>query len=389
MSVKCWCFTDFDTSDERRQFLAGLVGNGVRYICFGIEHCPDTGRDHLQGYVQFVNRKRLGGAKQLLAGTPHLEPQRGTSDEAREYCRKDGRFHEYGTYTSQGKRSDLDNIRILVRDGASELAIADAHFGSYLRYYQGINRYRTLLYANRPRSDIRIIVYWGATGLGKSRRAMHEFPEAYWKPKGEWWDGYNSEEVVIIDEFYGWMSYDFCLRMCDRYPLITQVKGSSVPFMAKTIVFTSNVPWTEWWRNVSDTSAFARRLQEYGTVVEFTEPWLPPTPPTEPVDSNEAAAASALVEIANPPAATVPPAVGSATPPYVTAAHERWRLRSPPSSMSDGDSPVLMSGSPRLPSGGAGSASAAERLEALLSDSALPSELPSPSCSSLGSDDEW
>ena len=32
------------------------------------------------------------------------------------------------------------------------------------------------------------------------------FTDAYWKPpNSKWWDNYAQEDVVIIDEFYGWL----------------------------------------------------------------------------------------------------------------------------------------------------------------------------------------
>jgi len=41
---------------------------------------------------------------------------------------------------------------------------------------------------------------YGKPGTGKSRMA-HEIPNAYRKPLSKWWDGYNYEETIIIDDF--------------------------------------------------------------------------------------------------------------------------------------------------------------------------------------------
>lgn len=42
--------------------------------------------------------------------------------------------------------------------------------------------------------------HWGYTGTGKTRGVRARFPDAFIKGNNVWWDGYNNEEVVIIDE---------------------------------------------------------------------------------------------------------------------------------------------------------------------------------------------
>ena len=48
------------------------------------------------------------------------------------------------------------------------------------------------------------------------------YPEAYWKTKNsgqmQFWDGYTGEETIIVDEFYGWLTFDFMLDVKDDVP---------------------------------------------------------------------------------------------------------------------------------------------------------------------------
>lgn len=43
--------------------------------------------------------------------------------------------------------------------------------------------------------------HWGATGLGKSRLVREKYPDAYIKGNNIWWDGYDGQPDVIIEEF--------------------------------------------------------------------------------------------------------------------------------------------------------------------------------------------
>jgi len=108
-----------------------------------------------------------------------------------------------------------------------------------------------------------VVILWGATGVGKSRLLNDLFPDAYWKPKGKWWNGYSGQATVIFDDFYGWLEIDCLLRICDRYPILTEVKGGVVQFVAKNIVFTSNTSWQTWYKSwrPEHYAAMRRRIE--------------------------------------------------------------------------------------------------------------------------------
>ncbi len=256
----------------------------MKYCIYQIEECPNTKKRHLQGYFVFSARKRLDSVKKLLGdNTIHLEKRRGSHDEAKKYCSKDesrleGPF-EFGNDEDliNTKKRKLDEVKDRIRSGASEVDIADEYFGLWCRYFKAFNSYRMLISEPRDfKTEVR--VYWGKAGVGKSRRATYEAgPGVYRKPRGEWWDGYDGESNVILDDFYGWIKLDELLRICDRYSHRVPVKGGYVNFRPKLIIFTSNVEPLEWYSEDvlkgDIREAFLRRFE----VVEYmSEPWVEP-----------------------------------------------------------------------------------------------------------------
>ena len=133
-----------------------------------------------------------------------------------------------------------------------------------------ITRELRLIFASRPiperdfKTEVRF--YYGRPGSGKSRRAQQEAQATggriYYKPRGDWWDGYKQHECVIIDDFYGWIKYDDLLKICDRYPYQVPVKGSFEQFTSKYIWITSNVGLESIYRFIGyDCTAIKRRCE--------------------------------------------------------------------------------------------------------------------------------
>lgn len=108
--------------------------------------------------------------------------------------------------------------------------------------------------------------YYGSTGTGKTRAASGADPDAYWKnPAHKWWDGYQGESTIIIDDYRA----DFCkfselLRLFDRYPYQVEVKGGTRQFLARKIyVTTPKSPALTWEsRTEEDLAQLLRRITE-------------------------------------------------------------------------------------------------------------------------------
>lgn len=277
-------------------------------FCFWQLETGDSGTPHLQGYVAFTSNKRMTWLKKQCHPRCHWENRKGNHEQAKHYntkphvgcecehCKKNrnGRLAgpwDIGTVpeSMRGKRTDMLSLKRKLDSGATlaDVARDDETFAVVAKYYRWIPLYLSLTGKQRDWAT-ETVVYWGAPGIGKSRRVRHEAgPDAFWlsKPGGQtcWWDGYIGQAVVVIDEFYGWIARDLMCRICDRYPLNVETKGGSQPFLAKKIFITSNEHPSAWWSKIG-LGAMTRRLSApLGCVIEMTIPWYPTLPPLTPI----------------------------------------------------------------------------------------------------------
>lgn len=287
-------------------------------FCVWQRECGKNGTVHLQGYVIFDIKKRFSTLKKIDKRI-HWEPRYGTHAEAKAYCQKeDTRLlgpwtigTDVGIRDSQGKRSDLDDVKQAIDEGQDETYLWDNHFASCAKYIRSFREYRRQKTPHRQ-GKTKVEVVWGPTGTGKSHYAEHKYPDAYWKPKGDWWDGYDGQEVVVIDEFYGWLSYDFMLRLLDRYRLIVPTKFGHANFVAKTIVITSNKHPSAWYNGSKYPWEPLERRIETTTLME--------TPYQAPADDQPAADHGMPSPILSPPSPSVVAATDFTAPDYV----KRW-----------------------------------------------------------------
>lgn len=107
-----WCFTVNNYTDDQEETVCQLLASPeVSYGVYGRE-TGTQGTPHLQGFVIFKTRLRLSSVSTAFGQIhPHLEPARGTSEQASVYCKKDGDYEEFGECPSQGQRNDFAELK--------------------------------------------------------------------------------------------------------------------------------------------------------------------------------------------------------------------------------------------------------------------------------------
>ena len=265
--AKNWCFTVNSPTDQDQAVLENVE---VSYIVWQYEQGTNV---HIQGYVQFPRRLSLRQVKDLLISRAHYEVARGSAEDNKAYCTKpETRLRpggERGTISKQGARHDLVAFRDAIKSGANDALLINEHFNEYAKYHRVVERVRMAF--RPPRTwEMDVTVYWGRSGSGKTRRSFEEAGDStYFLSKGDsnqitWWDGYEGQNSVVIDDFYGWLPWSFILRLLDRYPFNVQVKGGSIPFTSRRIFITSNSNPNTWYKNVpnNDMTPLLRRINK-------------------------------------------------------------------------------------------------------------------------------
>lgn len=284
-------FTWNQNNKDGEQF-AGIpqlsdFGEHARYLCHGHE-VGGNGNFHLQGYVAFDTPVALSTVVSCIPGA-HVEVAKGNAIQNRVYCSKDDfEFYEEGAIPQQGRRNDLWDVKEIAkaRRGVT-LRTAIEEFPAIVAKYPRFISTLNLVYSCPRESPPVVLYFYGDTGLGKSRTAYtiaKRLGRVYkvMQPKGSgiYFDGYDGDEVIWLDEFYGnRMSWGMLLEMTDRYPNRLPVHGSQGPEnVAKYIIFTSNSSPTELYDRKINPAPFLRRialLYEFKVPVT-TENWRAP-----------------------------------------------------------------------------------------------------------------
>jgi len=209
----------------------------------------DEGTPHIQGYVAFKTKLRFNAVKRIIPRA-HLEVMRGTPAQAADYCKKDGNWAEDGIVpkhqgASGGKATQQKYKNTIAYAKTRDLEkIEEEAPDMYLRFYNVIKRIGK---DNPPQvQDLDVLDnewIWGEPDTGKSRTARRENPGFYDKSLNKWWEGYQDEEVVLIDdidkETAKWMG-NFLKRWADHYPFPAEEKFGAKVLRPKRIIVTSN-----------------------------------------------------------------------------------------------------------------------------------------------------
>lgn len=188
------------------------------YVCWGLERCPSTGREHWHVYLRFARRTRFNAVINLLrTNRVKIFMAKGTEQQCLEYCHKTGKHAALRPLTlstgelgeikpdagRQGKRSDLQDLGERIIAGAPMLEIARADPVNFIRYNRGLQALADITRPPPPiMRPVTVFYLWGPTATGKSWRVISRAPTPYTVESGPHpWDGYNGETTLLFEEW--------------------------------------------------------------------------------------------------------------------------------------------------------------------------------------------
>lgn len=286
-----WCATFFEKPEV-------TLVDEYRYMIVGVETAPTTGKTHYQCYIEFQGKTSMKQIKSMFHDpTVHLEPRAGTREQARDYCKKEGNYTEHGIWaTGPGFRTDLVEVVGAIVAGEtrlSEMMIENPKV--YCQYRNGLKDIQAAVDKKNSQATrhVEVEVISGPTGRGKTERAYG--PNTFKIEGGElnWFDGYDGEKTLLIDDYDNDVKITRLLNILDRYQLRLPVKGGFT-YAAWTKVFiTTNLKRSELHRQAKPAhiAALNRRITTWTDLWDGDEEGegviLDPSPPGSPESTIE------------------------------------------------------------------------------------------------------
>lgn len=271
----------------------------IDYYCFCDEIGKETKTYHTHIYFHAKQGIRHSTLRNLFPQTD-IQVTKGTPQQCRDYIRKEGAylesekketnlietFKEWGTIpvSKQGKRTDLELLYEMVKDGCTDSEIIEALGTTAICHIDKIKKlrytYLTDLFKSTRRTDLKVHYICGKTGTGKTRGVLDKYGDDkvyritdYMHP----FEGYQNQPVIIFDEYRSNLTLQSMLNFLDIYPVDLPARYSNRVACYTTVIVISNwnfeQQYTELQKDPEQKSSYEAWVRRFnGTVRVYTAP---------------------------------------------------------------------------------------------------------------------
>lgn len=273
-----WCHWLATWNNPPDDWAERLTMTGCTYWAGQLER-GKKGTLHVQFYMWFDRAKRIMHLKKKIRAVSWFGKISPAAKDCWEYCKKiddttiPNTWREWGRkpqWYGAEKKNRYKDAHDACKNG--DWTKSDAEI--IVKYYGNLTKL-TALYTQPLATDTcRGVWIYGTPGAGKSTAAREQFPSPqYHKSQSKWWDNYNGEPTVILEDFdhHGACLSHLLKLWLDKFALKGEIKGGSIALNYKQFVITSNYTPEEIWpgdQHAVLRTAIRRRCR-FATLVDF------------------------------------------------------------------------------------------------------------------------
>lgn len=272
------------TDDELKEYIKN-VSSTIKYCIFQREIGEKKETEHIQLYIEFTRGVEFERIKKWFPYA-HIESRKGSREQARLYCSKDETRKEghqpieIGEWlpTQQGKRTDINIVLDMIENGATLDEVRKQYTETYFKYMNKIKQYQQEIlqeeFKNKWR-DLTVVYVYGLTGIGKTRTIMEHYgyDNVYRVTDYEHpFELYESQQVIIFEEFRNSLKIEEMLNYLDGYPLQLPARYANKTACFNKVFILSNWRFNEQYKNIQENyvetyNAFKRRINAIFNIV--------------------------------------------------------------------------------------------------------------------------
>lgn len=231
----------------------------------GQKEVGEGGTLHIQLFASFRKKTRLNSVKEAI-GNGHWEPSRSQAAEDyvwKEDTRVAGSQFELGQRAFQrNSATDWARVGQLARAGHLD-TIAEEEPQVWLSNYRTLKQIK-VDHMVCPPDLLGPCGKWiyGPPGVGKSFWVRQQWgQDLYIKAQNKWWDGYQGQKFVLLDDFDCKALGHLLKQWLDAYAFTAETKGGTIQIRPDLFIITSNYTPEQIFDDPILAEAVSRRCQ--------------------------------------------------------------------------------------------------------------------------------